>query len=520
LQIGRNTALGFQSKICNLNLQSSKAAIGIAFGRATNQSRKIFTLPNRNADGKGGWLTSKGCSLRQVKFVGKLTSASVGPMAMNRFRIITVSIVFLGFSSTARAGLYYSGEVYAELPAQWRGFLLDQRVLRNIAVKPAGNQPANPARTRYEQAAAKLEKTGRERKLTADESADLGVIYIRLGEIAKAVEILRAAQRQHANHFRLAANLGTAWQLQGDLEQAAVYLQQAVRLAPGKLQKAEEYHLQLVRLRLKSKTPAGLDDLFGVRFFGEDSQYQPGKLAATERKKLPAEAVAIVQQLALWLPADGPLLWQLAELANAHGDLKMAAAIMDGCVTEFGMNAAELRRHRQLTRAAADEQAAPMGKGIDAKAAHESHAASLRTRSSRPLLTKLDEAALPAVRGDAVNALPWTVLAETALDRKFHPTFAKYLQELDGKQITLDGYMQPLGEELEMGVFLLIENPVGCWYCEMPDITGIVLVQMPEGKAKTYTRAQVKVVGQLKLNSNDPENFLYTITQAKVTGSE
>jgi tetratricopeptide (TPR) repeat protein len=430
-------------------------------------------------------------------------------------------MLFLGVAQMAQAGLYYSAETYAELPSQWRGFLLDQRTLRNIAVKPGGNRAASPARTRYEQAAAKLEKTSRERKLTADESADLGAIYIRLGEIAKAVEVLRAAQRQHPNHFRLAANLGTAWQLQGDLEQAAASLQQAVRLAPGKLQKAEEFHLRLVRLRMKSPgaskpgpqgtglgTSGGLDDLFGAHFLGDNGKYQPGKLAAEERKKLPAEAVAIVQQLALWLPADGPLLWQLAELANVHGDVKMAAAIMDGCVTEFAMNAAELRQHRRLTRAAADEVTTPGGKGIDSKAVHESHAASLRTRSSRPLLNKLDQTALPPVRTDSVNALPWSVLAETTL------------LELDGKPITLDGYMQALGEELEVGVFMLIENPVGCWYCEMPEITGIVLVVLPEGKTKTYTRGQVKVTGQLKLNRNDPENFLYTITQAKVTGSD
>jgi hypothetical protein len=76
--------------------------------------------------------------------------------------------------------------------------------------------------------------------------------------------------------------------------------------------------------------------------------------------------------------------------------------------------------------------------------------------------------------------------------------------------------MQPLGQELEMGALLLIEYPVGCWYCEMPEITGIVLVELPEGKTATYTRGPVEINGQLKLNSSDPENFLYTISQAKV----
>ena len=42
----------------------------------------------------------------------------------------------------------------------------------------------------YEEAAAKLEKALRERKLTADEFADLGAVYIRLGETTKAIDLL------------------------------------------------------------------------------------------------------------------------------------------------------------------------------------------------------------------------------------------------------------------------------------------------------------------------------------------
>src|SRR5260370_33189547 len=98
----------------------------------------------------------------------------------------------------------------------------------------------------------------------------------------------------------------------------------------------------------------GVDDLFGVRYVDDKGEYTPGKLAAAEKKKLPAGAAAIVQQLGLWLPADSRLLWQLAELANAHGDVRYAAALMDGCVTQVGLPAPPLPRPRQLTRAPAD----------------------------------------------------------------------------------------------------------------------------------------------------------------------
>jgi tetratricopeptide (TPR) repeat protein len=437
-------------------------------------------------------------------------------------RLALAAVVLLGWVAVplpARAGLYYSGETIAELPSQWRGFLLDQRTLRTIAVKPAGTTAATPARLRYEEAADKLVKLAKDRPLTADEAADLGALYVRLGEVGKAVEVLRPAQREHPEHFRLAANLGTAWQLQGDLEQAAAALHVAVKLAPGKYQKAEELQLKLVRLRARQgRDVQDLDDLFGVRFVGADGKYEPGKLAPEQRKVLPADAAAQVQQLALWLPADARLLWLLGELAAAHGDVATAAAIMDGCVTEFGLRAPELRLHRQAMRAAADERA--RGSGAEMKAQHEGHAGILKTRSSRPLANKLDQAPLPPIDPKGINALPWAVVTETTLDRQYKPTFPKYLQELDGKQVTLSGYMQPLSEDVECVAFLLIEYPVGCWYCEMPEMTGMVFVELPPGKAKTLTRNSLRVTGKLVLNGTDPENFLYTLRQAKVEEME
>ncbi len=434
---------------------------------------------------------------------------------MPSLRCTAVVAALLAVAPSARAGLYWSGETVADLPAQWRGFLLDQRALRGIAVKPAAGSTASPLRTDYQDAAQKLEKHAAGRDLTADEAADLGALYVRLGAVGKAVEVLRAAQRRHPEHFRIHANLGTAWQLQGDMDQAALCLQQAVRLAPGALQKAEELQLKLVRLRRdRPKDAQELDDLFGVRWVNDQGAYEPGKLAAEERKKLPDNAAAQVQQLALWLPADGRLLWQLAELAAAHGDVKAAAQMMDGCVSEFGMNAPELRRHRQLARAAGDA----LG---DAQSEHsKGHLGMLKTRSRRPLVSKLNRAELPPVSADGLNALPWAVLTETTLDRAFRPTFPKYLKELDGKQVALSGFMQPLDDNPDAAGFLLIEAPVGCWYCEMPEATGMVWVELPPGKTVKPTRGLVKITGTLQLNAKDPENFLYTISKARITEAD
>lgn len=415
--------------------------------------------------------------------------------------------------STARAGLYYSGEQYASLPTQWRGFLLDHRLLRNLALKPKSESEASRMRQSYRQEAVKLQALADKNQLSADESADLGALYVRLGEPERAVELLRKAQQAHPHHFAIAANLGTAWQLLGDLRQAAAALEQAVRLAPGKQLPFENAHLKLVQARLHSKGD-DLDDLFKIHYVGDKRTYEPGKLAANEMKKLPAKAVAVVQQLALWLPADGRLLWQLAELANAHGDPRNAAAMMEGCVVQFGMQNPTLRKHRQVLREAIENlPQLKMGTNVE----HDDrHPGGIAFRSRRPLISKRDTAALPPIDPKGINPIPWELFGETVLGRPFKPHFPRYLQDLQGKQVSLIGFMYPLRDDPDMTAFLFIEAPVGCWYCEMPETTGIVFAEMPEGQATRLQRGLVRIIGRLQLNTADPEEFLYSLKNVQV----
>jgi hypothetical protein len=413
--------------------------------------------------------------------------------------------------SAASAGLYYSGEQFAELPSRPAGFLVDHRALRAAGYARPDGLPS-PLRDDYVAAAARLEKLAKGRALTPDESADLGALHVRLGKPEQALNVLAPAARKSPEHFRIAANLGTALQYTGDLERAAAQLEEAVRLAPAKLKPFEQAHLKLVKLRLKegkaAKNAATVDDLFGVKYVGDSGKPEAGKIAEAERKKLPENAVAVVQQLALWLPADGRLLWQFGELCNAHGDVRDAAAALDGCVTEFALGSPDLRKRRLLYRAAADELAQ--------KEEHALHRGTLKVKSSRPLVKAFDESLLPAIQDDGTNPLPWPVLAATVFDAKGRPTFAKHLEKLDGKTVSLTGFMQSTKEELTVSSFLLLEYPVGCWFCETPDPTGLVSVELKPGKQVETRRGLVKVTGTLELNRTNPESYLFTLKDARV----
>lgn len=427
--------------------------------------------------------------------------------------LFTILLAILASPTSARAGLYFSGEQYASLPAQWRGFLLDHRQLRNLSIKPRDASDTGPMRQHYLQEAERLQARVDKGQRNAEEWADLGALYVRLADTERAVEQLRMAQQAFPNHFAIAANLGTAWQQRGDLRQAEAALEHAVRLAPGKFLANEEAHLRLVRLRQR-KSSTDLDDLFGVRYLGDKGDYEPGTLAADERKKLPTRAVAIAQQLALWLPADGRLLWQLAELANAHGDIRNAAAMMEGCVVQFGMTDPTLRKHRQIVRDRVDNL--PKAK-LGMNEEHDNrHVGSITFRSRRPLISKLDLVPLPPIDAKGINPIPWELFGETVLEKPFKVSFPKYLRELDGKQIALNGFMYPLRDDPELTAFMFIEAPVGCWYCEMPENSGILFVELPPGQTTRIQRGLIRIVGRLQLNATDPEDFLYAVKDARV----
>lgn len=410
-------------------------------------------------------------------------------------------LAVLALPCSAGAGLHYSAEKYAPLPARWSGFLQDQRALRTIAQERPRDGLVSPLRQQYLQAAEHYHRLSRHRSLTADEVADYGAVLIRLGRLTEALGVLEAGVRRWPDHFAVQANRGTAWQLAGDLNRAADALHEAVRLAPAAWKRPEQFHLKLVRLRQSEKKgTVTVDDLFGVRLDGP-----AGPWSDDRRRELPEDAAALVQQLALWLPQDGRLLWLAAELANAYGDVPMAAAMLDGCVTEFGLASATLQARRQLFREAAAQLRL-----------HARHVSYLRPRSSRPLLQAFDERLLPPPRTDGPTPLPWPLLQAATPQPDGTRRFPDYLLRLDGQIVSLQGFIQPMGDSPQLHEFLLLPYPVGCWFCDTPEPTGMVYVRLSGERPAEYRRLLVLVTGRLRLNRDNPETFLYMLEEAVV----
>jgi hypothetical protein len=76
--------------------------------------------------------------------------------------------------------------------------------------------------------------------------------------------------------------------------------------------------------------------------------------------------------------------------------------------------------------------------------------------------------------------------------------------------------MQPLGDATEVAGFMLLEFPVGCWFCEMPGPTGVVSAELEPGTRTTTRRGLIKATGTLELNRDNPEDFLFRVSGARI----
>jgi hypothetical protein len=404
----------------------------------------------------------------------------------------------IGGSSPVWAGLHISLEPPAELPAEWTGTLVEIRKLRMLAIPRGDSSTAATAlHNSYVDALLKLEsKTDR----NATDEADRGGILIRLGEIEKAIGVLKAARAQHPRHFAIAANLATAWHRNGDLERADDALADAVALAPPRWKPFEEAHHRLIRLRRAERPNAdsGPDRLWPFDF---ERASDP----------IPHDALATVQTLLVWCPDDVRLLWQLGEWAYAAGNIRVAANILDGCVSDYGAKSTRLRDRRQRFRSEADAR--------ESRGEH-TRTSKLKFTSKRPIARVFDLNALPTINTDGVTPLPWNALAETVIERPFKVKTLDFIVQLEGKPVTLVGHMRPLeaGTMGDVSAFLLTEYAVGCWFCESPEPTAMIAVEL--NKPFESTRGSIRVQGTLIVNRSDPETYLLRLKGASVAAAD
>ena len=126
--------------------------------------------------------------------------------------------------------------------------------------------------------------------------------------------------------------------------------------------------------------------------------------------------------------------------------------------------------------------------------------------------------------GSTQYSSTWTTLSKVKIERKFdpsmnfevdYPTFSEEILALNGKEITLEGWMIPLDELRGENYFVLSALPfANCFFCGGAGPETVMEVFTDEKVEFEVDR--IKVKGRLRLNATDPMQLMYILNDAEI----
>ncbi|MGV3774640.1 MAG: tetratricopeptide repeat protein [Verrucomicrobiales bacterium] len=157
--------------------------------------------------------------------------------------------------------------------------------------------------------------------------SDLAVCQMHLGDAADAVKTLTTLVKLHPEEYNLAANLGTAYELNGEPEKALLWINRAIEINPSSHQGTEWLHVKILEAKLAMKQdPTYLRDhsILGMRFGAEKDVLVPHSIVA-EPESLGRAYDALTYQLHERLqfvappdPVVADLLFDLGNVASIY----------------------------------------------------------------------------------------------------------------------------------------------------------------------------------------------------------
>lgn len=261
-------------------------------------------------------------------------------------------LIFTLFSGFARSGIYNTADDPKEtrLSQDFRVFV---GVLGDLRSLTAQKTPERESilRKRYLFMEA-LGKSNPELP-TLEDKLNYSAVLMRRGRADEAIELLVPLSRQEPDNLIVQSHFATAHFLstnEGFKASAAGLMFECLRVWPdswdklpasqkrylsrmgweGAYDQNRKYEVYLHKLMKIRKNAAPGEIAIDPLFTDKDGKpvrydlFEVGKLPATEKKKLPGDAIEIVEQLLVWLPNDLRLYWQLGEIFNASAIDKKA----------------------------------------------------------------------------------------------------------------------------------------------------------------------------------------------------
>lgn len=129
-----------------------------------------------------------------------------------------------------------------------------------------------------------------------------------------------------------------------------------------------------------------------------------------------------------------------------------------------------------------------------------------------------------ALKEKEETEITWTTLTDITYTRKFnkkeemyfmYPTFGSSVKKLEGKTVTIRGYMIPIDETGEY--YVISAKPMAqCFFCGGSGPESLIELDFRK-KGKRFKTDEIRTLrGVLKLNPEDVEHLNYILTSVEV----
>jgi hypothetical protein len=153
---------------------------------------------------------------------------------------------------------------------------------------------------------------------------------------------------------------------------------------------------------------------------------------------------------------------------------------------------------------------AAMGAGVAAFFGFASKANAL-VEQSKPLTTAIN---VPPISKSWTALLHATDGTDPSTSVQALPKFTPDIRAMEGKQVSLEGYVQMSGA-IGVREYLLSAVPLHCMFCYPAGRASLAVVHTDAHVEDTTKR--VRVTGTLKLQETDPSDFYYTLEKSEIT---
>jgi tetratricopeptide (TPR) repeat protein len=182
--------------------------------------------------------------------------------------------------------------------------------------------------------------------------SDMATTLVYKGETGKAIEIFKEIEKEQPNEYVVAANLGTAYELHGDLVSAKQWISEAIRRNPNSHYGTEWLHVLILDARMAlAKDPKWLEthSVLGVDFGKDPAPRKPAAwpvavkiegAAVADRENARATVNALEYQLHERMgfvpppdPVVGDLLCDLGNVLATTSTIEHAIVVYDLALT-------------------------------------------------------------------------------------------------------------------------------------------------------------------------------------------